>query len=131
MPCPDGPDDHIARLEHHRWVAFHVASGFSPMSLATMRQRYLCAREACAGKVTLAGFEPGKTAPGKYARVDGPGYGDSRYEHVCIAPWSELPRISAEYNRLTGEHRDFQQSDRDVIRLLDYLDETCRDARWE
>ncbi|MGQ5426665.1 hypothetical protein ACULPM_06465 [Thermophilibacter sp. ZX-H3] len=130
-PCPDGPDDYLARLEHHRWVAFHVASGFSPMSLDTMRQRYLCASKACAGGATPPGFEPGKTAPGKYARVDGPGYGDSRYEHVCIAPWSELPRISAEYNKLTGESRDFQQSDRDVIKLLDYLDGTCRDARWE
>ena len=130
-PCPDGPDDYLARLEHHRWVAFHVASGFSPMSLDTMRQRYLCASEACAGGAIPPGFEPGKTAPGKYARVDGPGYGDSRYEHVCIAPWSELPRISAEYNRLTGESRDFQQSDRDVIRLLDYLDGTHQGARWE
>lgn len=123
--CQGNPIEHIAQLEHQRWIAFYVSSGFSPMSFTTMRRRYRYAQEMREkSDVDQEGpiASSFTVVPGKYARSDGPEYGDSCLEHICIVPWDELPDVSAAYNELTGEHRDFQQSDRDVIHLIDYLD---------
>jgi hypothetical protein len=91
----------LAKTEHLRWMAFHVAMGYRPITVDEMQQR----------------FERYKNDadPLKRSRKD-----EKARLHVCLAPWDELDKISEAYNELgrrAGKmlDEDFKKTDSNII----------------
>lgn len=118
-------EEELARIEHRRWTAFHLAIGFNAMSRSTLEQRYSRARggNACWRR-------HGRSVPvdmsdreqcGRYARCDGPDCMGCGWEHLCLVPWDRLDETSRWYAALDSKlsPRDFKQADRDVVRLVE------------
>jgi hypothetical protein len=97
----------LARLEHRRWVAYHAVHGYCAMTAETSRARY---QEALA-----VNPEDLETAA-KAARID-----TVQHTHICFVDWDALDAVSQAYNDLTGQTKDFKDSDRDIIRLVSAL----------
>ena len=100
--------DVAARTEHLRWNAFYRMLGYQRMSVETMAARFAEHRRTWPD-------EDVETA-GRYARDD-----SANLRHVCLVEWADLPAIDVAYNGLSDDlrPRDFQQTDRDVIQLVE------------
>ncbi|MDR0302645.1 MAG: NAD-binding protein [Treponema sp.] len=93
----------LAQTEHLRWMAFHAAMGYRPISIEEMRQRFKY---------------NGNKNPLEYSRRC-----SEKRLHVCLASWDELDGISAAYRELerrAGKEpkRDFKENDRDIIKYI-------------
>jgi len=93
----------LAQTEHLRWMAFHVAVGYRPISIEKMQQRF----EAYKGTGNPLGF----------CRRDS----KTRLQ-VCIAPWDKLDKVTEAYRELAHragnsdeQNRDFKENDRKII----------------
>lgn len=118
----------LAQLEHLRWCAFLAAHGFRRMSCERLRERFDRARAGHAywmraGKRTPVDAQDAEQCA-KYARCDSPNCADTRLEHICLVPWETLPQVDRAYEMLPGVRpRVFQDADRDVLRVLEFLSE--------
>lgn len=92
---PDGELlENLARTEHKRWCAFHLAMGYRPMSREDFdrrAERFRTGEKLRIGKDTLA------------------------MTHACLVPWEALDELSARECAVTGKPLDYKQMDRDNI----------------
>ena len=86
--------ENLARTEHLRWCAFHLAMGYRPMS----------PEEFDARAARLQSGE--RLRPGKDAQA---------MAHACLVPWEALDALSARESALTGKKLDYKQMDVDNI----------------
>lgn len=106
----------VAQTEHLRWNAFYRMLGYQRLPSDELRPRFEDAR---------ARHPQG--APDEWARCARDD--EERLRHVCLVEWDELPQIDAVHAELDGVRpRDFQQTDRDVIALVDLLGPSSRSA---
>jgi len=107
----------LAQTEHLRWVAFHAAMGYSPISIAEMRQRF-------------NSFEGEKNSREHldFCRRD-----TKSKLHLCLVHWDDLDEVSEAYRdlaALAGNHkeqtRDFKDNDRDVVKNIPKFLRTAR-----
>ena len=96
----------LSQTEHLRWNAFHVAMGYSPLSIEQMQARF------------------NKVNKMSYARKD-----SDRQLHACLVSWDELDNLKKVYNKLAQDAgdkkeaiRDFKNNDRTIITSIpEYL----------
>ena len=82
--------ENMARTEHRRWCAFHLAMGYRPMTEATFMAR-------------AARFRNGEDIrPGKDTRA---------MTHACLVPWEALDDLSDREYAATGRRVDYKQMD--------------------
>lgn len=92
----------LGQMEHLRWSAFEMASGVRPMSMEEMRRR------KAEGKAKIQKDIPPKVIGGR---------------HVCLVPWDQLDELTAEYEKLTQEKKDFKYLDiQNVLNIPDILE---------
>ncbi len=88
--------ENLGRTEHERWMAFHYAHGYRPMSEEEWQKRakaYVKEKEETgSSKIRI-----GKNTKGR--------------RHACMIPWEELPLLDAKENAVTGGHVQYQQMD--------------------
>jgi hypothetical protein len=96
----------LARTEQLRWLAFHAATGFSPLSIADMRRRF----ETFKGDGSAL----------DYCRKD-----VKARLHVCLTTWDNLEDINKAYRELATidgnkkeQERDFKKNDRDIVKYI-------------
>jgi len=96
----------LAQTEHLRWIAFHVAMGYRPLSEEEMNKRF----------EKYTGVKNSEARLG-FCRKDA----TSRL-HVCLATWDELDKIKEAYQKLAyrtdsikEQNRDFKDNDREII----------------
>ena len=97
----DAVMENLARTEHLRWCAFHYAMGYQ-----TMPQKVFEERAAIFRQQTTAGeglIRIGKDTTAKL--------------HACLIPWEELPALAEKEWAVTGERTDYQDKDKDNVRL--------------
>jgi len=88
----------LAHTEHLRWNAFHVAMGYSPISLNEMMQRY----NRYEGKE--------KKERLNLCRKD-----ESLRLHFCLVHWNELDKYYVEYLKINPTYKDFKEMDYDGV----------------
>ena len=105
------PDDeelmeNLARMEHLRWCAFHIAMGYRPMPAEMFEQR---ARERArqVAETGSSSLRPGKDTENRL--------------HVCLIPWEDLDALSEREGALTDRHPDYKQMDRDNLLMIPVL----------
>ena len=86
--------ENLARTEHLRWCAFHLAMGYAPMSDEEFDRRAELYRR---GELTRVA---------KDAR---------RMTHACLTPWEALDDLSGRENRVTGGDVDYKALDRNNV----------------
>ena len=86
--------ENLARTEHLRWCAFHLAMGYAPMSDEEFDRRAELYRR---GELTRVA---------KDAR---------RMTHACLTPWEALDELSGRENRVTGGDVDYKALDRNNV----------------
>jgi len=93
----------LSQTEHLRWMAFHVAMGYRPMSIEEMVKRFESYK--------------GPDSPLPYCRKD-----PIAKKHVCLVPWDDLDELSEAYRKLAlragderEQKRDFKANDREII----------------
>ena len=88
--------ENLGRTEHDRWVAFHYAHAYQPMSEEEWQKRadqYLKEKEETGkGKTRIS-----KNTAGR--------------RHACMIPWEDLPELDAKENAITGGHVEYQKMD--------------------
>ena len=98
--------DSLGEAEHKRWMAFHFAMGYCPM---TRKEWDINAetyrRMIDEGKAT--GFRISKNQRGR--------------THACLIPWEELDELSERENAVTGHNVDYKQMDIDNVLALPKL----------
>jgi len=89
----------LAQTEHLRWMAFHAAMGYRPISIDKMQQRF--------NETKNLGF----------CRRD-----MKAKQHATLVPWDELDDVSAAYSELAkqigdtaAEKTDFKEVDRNIV----------------
>jgi len=97
----------LAQTEHLRWMAFHAAMGYLPISPEEMRKRF---------KKYTGEINSGECL--NFSRRDL----KSRL-HACLAPWYKLDKVSEVYKELAHRagnskerKRDFKENDRKIIK---------------
>ena len=91
--------ENLARTEHLRWCAFQYVSGYAPMPEAIWHQR-------------AAQYRQGEKPEFRISRDD-----QNRLQ-ACLIPWEELNELSARENEITGGQVDYQQMDRNNVRIV-------------
>lgn len=95
---PEGATlENLARTEHLRWCAFHLAMGYRPMGEAEFAER--AARYRAGEAIRLSKNAAGMT-------------------HACLTPWEQLDALSARENAVTGGHVDYKAMDVDNVLAL-------------
>ena len=100
---PPAPEvlENLARTEHRRWCAFHLAMGYAPMDEAELQER--CERY----RLGEIGSIVNNTAGGTNA---------------CLIPWEKLDELSRRVSEATGRPVDFKAMDRkNVLAIPDVL----------
>ena len=101
-----GTLENLARTEHLRWCAFHYAMGYRPMGRGTYDAR--CRRWQ--QEVAETGSSRLRLSKDTAARL-----------HVCLMPWEDLVPLSEKESAVTGRKIDYQEMDRDNIRMIPEL----------
>ena len=100
-PPPADILENLARSEHRRWSAFHLAMGYRPMSDEEFNER--AARYMAGEPVRIAKNSENMT-------------------HACLVSWNELDHLSEKENAVTGKHIDYKIPDRNnVLAIPDML----------
>ena len=100
-PPPAEVLENLARSEHRRWVAFHLATGYRPMSDEEFNER--AARYLAGESVRIAKNSASMT-------------------HACLISWDELDTLSQKENAVTGKQLDYKALDRNnVLAIPDML----------
>lgn len=86
--------ENLARTEHLRWCAFHLAMGYRPM----VRQEF----DARAQRFKA----------GEHLRV---GKNTRDMTHACLTPWEQLDDLSRRESAVTGKPLDYKRMDVDNI----------------
>ena len=94
--------ENLAQTEHLRWCAFHYAMGYRPMPEAVWRER-----AATCQKQLRDGQAPLRIGKDSILKL-----------HACLTGWEELDALSARENAVTGGAVDYQQLDRENVRVL-------------
>jgi len=94
----------LSQTEHLRWNAFHLAMGYSPITIEKMHQR----------------FKEYKGEPNPDKQLDFARRDSIDKLQVCIVTWDELDIVSESYRELENlagkkPKRDFKNNDRDII----------------
>ena len=89
--------ENLARTEHLRWCAFHLAMGYRPMSDREFDERAERFRQGEALRIN-------KNAQGM--------------THACLTPWESLDALSDRENAVTGGHVDYKAMDVDNVAAL-------------
>ena len=93
--------ENLARTEHLRWCAFHLAMGYRPMSDAEFEARARRFRQG----------EDIRVSKNAEART-----------HACLVPWENLDALSQRENRLGGRQVDYKAMDvNNVLALPEIL----------
>ena len=98
--------DSLGEAEHKRWMAFHFAMGYSPMS----RKEWDINAETYRRLIDegkASGFRISKNQRGR--------------THACLVPWDELDELSERENAVTGHNVDYKQMDIDNVLALPRL----------
>ncbi|MBQ7485937.1 MAG: hypothetical protein IJT77_00390 [Clostridia bacterium] len=93
---PPSPEvlENLAKSEHRRWNAFHLAMGYQPMNSSEYEERakrYLSGESVRVAKSTSA------------------------QTHACLVPWEELDALSARESEIYGRHIDYKIADRNNV----------------
>lgn len=122
---PNHPES-LGRLEHLRWNAYMVTSGYVTKPSDTAR--FVRDLVACARSMS-------STAPwGRQRLQHSIRFGDSDTSHIALVDWDQLPRVDAAVHRLVNdpqaapilrrfhmdqwvESMDMQQNDRNILQL--------------
>jgi hypothetical protein len=80
--------DFLAQVEHLRWNAFHLASGYTKMSLDEMKEY----AKKLGDKST------------NYRKDD------RRMRHACLVNWDELDTVSAEHDALVAKYHPLAEN---------------------
>lgn len=91
----------LSEMEHLRWCAFHYAMGYRPMPEEVFQRR-------------AAAYRRGELSekPGK----------DPRHRlHACLTDWDALNELSRREWELAGRQVDYQEQDRENVRMLPEL----------
>lgn len=103
-PPPPEALENLARTEHLRWCAFHLAMGYAPMDEAEFQRRCEEYRRGTVRRLS-------KNADG--------------LTHACLVPWDELDALSRRVNEVTGDSVDYKAMDRNnVLAVPDILRRT-------
>ena len=89
--------ENLARTEHRRWCAFHLAMGYRTMSDDEFDQRVERYRN------------------GERLRI---GKNAESMTHACLVPWEALDALSARENAVTGGSVDYKALDADNVRIV-------------
>jgi len=99
----------LSQTEHLRWMAFHAAMGYRPISIKEMQQRFDKYNGELKSRKHL-----------DYCRRDS----EARL-HSCLVSWDELDKVSEVYRELAHragntkeQKRDFKDNDRDIIKHI-------------
>ena len=87
----------LGEAEHMRWVAFHACMRYQKMSDAQFIQRAERKRN------------------GEDLRVN---KDECTRTHACMVPWEELPALDKKEEELTGIRKNYQEMDKDNIRMI-------------
>ena len=95
--------ENLSETEHMRWCAFHRVMGYRRMPKELFRRR--------AEQLLRETEQTGASAlrPGKDAQ---------QLLHACLVPWEELNALSELEHTLTGRTVDYQEMDRDNVRMI-------------
>ena len=96
----------LGETEHLRWMAFHFAMGYRPMS-----EEQFAAREKLWRKCT----EEGVPCPIKLSKDA------EERTHACLIDWDALNDLSARESAVTGRKVDYQQMDINNVLTLPRL----------
>ena len=117
---PEGwPEDrelleNLSEMEHLRWNAFNAAMGYRRMPGEVFSARAEAYRREVEEKGS-SGLRPGKDTEKRL--------------HACLVPWEELPALSRREAELAGRNVDYQELDRDNVRMLPELLRAEREER--
>lgn len=89
--------ENLARTEHLRWCAFHLTTGYRPMSAEEFEAR--AARYRSGEKLRL-------------------GKNTADMTHACLVPWEALDDLSRRESAVTGKPQDYKQLDINNILAL-------------
>ena len=93
--------ENLARTEHLRWCAFHLAMGYRPMRGDEFESR--CQRYRGGEKLRVSKDAESMT-------------------HACLVPWEALDSLSERENAVTGGHVDYKAMDvQNVLALPEIL----------
>lgn len=95
--------ENLAKMEHLRWIAFHYAMGFRPMTEAEYQHRVKQYQKAR------------KKDPHTSYRITRDM--DQRI-HACMIPWEALDDYSRRENAVTGGDKNYGENDRENIRAI-------------
>ncbi len=95
--------ENLARTEHLRWCAFHYAMGYRTMPDDAFEMR----AEAWRCEIAETGGHSIRICKDTAAKL-----------HACLIPWEELPSLTEKVWAVTGERVDYQDKDRDNVRLV-------------
>ena len=98
--------ENLAKCEHLRWCAFHYIFGFDVMDKEEFTERI----KAYLQEIKEFGKSKIKITKDKQA-----------LKHVCLVDWDELDEISRIENSLTGKNKNYKDSDRSNIDMVEEL----------
>lgn len=89
--------ENLARCEHLRWMGFHYAMGYLPMTAKERDNR--------------AELYKTDTSVNIFKDV-------TKRRHACLIPWEEIDALSEFETAITGTKRDYKQVDRDNVKAV-------------
>jgi hypothetical protein len=98
--------EHLSKMEHMRWCAFHFCMGFMPMSEEEFSTRAEIYQEQLRrdGK---AAIRIGKNMKAK--------------THACLVDWGDLDSLSQKENQYTNRNIDYKKMDTDNVLIVPKL----------
>ena len=107
-PPPPEVLENLARTEHRRWCAFHLALGYAPMDAAELQER--CERYRRGEIVSIVNNVAGAT-------------------NACLVPWEQLDELSRLVSEVTGKPVDYKAMDRNnVLAIPDVLRQAAQEG---
>ncbi len=89
--------ENLAKSEHLRWMGFHYAMGYQPMTKEERSERAKLYKSDKSIRIL-------KDVRNKH--------------HGCLIPWDELDELSEFENSFTGKNTDYKQIDRDNVKAV-------------
>ncbi|MDO5150282.1 MAG: hypothetical protein Q4D76_12955 [Oscillospiraceae bacterium] len=87
----------MAKQEHLRWSAFHLAFGYSTMSESEFKRRAEMYKKDSSVKIQK------NTAD---------------HTHACLIPWDDLDILSEKQSEIEGKHKDYKGDDYNNIEII-------------
>ena len=96
----------LGKTEHKRWVAFHYAMGYSPMTQEEFDNN---------ARIYTQCKAEGKPCPVRISKHT------LARTHACLIPWDDLDALSEKENAITGRNVNYKQTDINNVLSLPLL----------